>query len=447
MNQQTMDPMAQILDASAFDNAGQQLQNLPMTAPQMPVMGQTEFIVAQRVPQPRKYGLIMERMRALAAAAGDKYVYGWDVKDRRNNRTVRIEGPTIKLANDLWREFGNCVVDVRVLDEGAHWMFYARFIDLETGANMTRAYQQRKAQNLGMADEQRAMDMILQIGQSKAIRNVVTNALQTLSEFTVEEAKRAIVGRIAKSPEEARTYIVQQLEKLQIDRRRVERIYGRQSANWTVPDMAKIYTELRGVIDGMVNPEDVWPDDEVNKPQQEQETKPRRGTARQNQAAPASKPQAPPEAPPQGPQEHVQTEKAEEPRTPEKTVHLYLASGKALGSIQARGIDTGVIVNLENENAQYRIVEYTDRGHDYVAIVTPVPSSTAQEPRPQANGDSGASSGDQPQTGAPRGTRSIDSYIEQGSPDAPPAPNVADEPKPQPAKRGRRGGGSLFSPD
>jgi len=423
MNQQTMDPMAQILDASAFDNAGHQLQNLPVAAPQMPPMGQAEFIVAQRVPQPRKYGLIMERMRALAAAAGDKYVYGWDVKDRRNNRVVRIEGPTIKLANDLWREFGNCVVDVRVRDEGAHWMFYARFIDLETGANMTRAYQQRKAQKVGMEDEQRAMDMILQIGQSKAIRNVVTNALQTLSEFTVEEAKRAIVGRIAKSPEEARTYIVQQLEKLQIDRRRVERIYGRQSANWTVPDMAKIYTELRGVIDGMVNPEDVWPDDdEGTKPQHEQETKPRRGTAKPSQAAPApaAKPQAPQEAPPQA--------RTEEPSAPEKSVHLFLTSGKALGSMQVRGIDTGLIVDFQN--AQYRISEYSEDGDRYVAIVTPMPSvqATHQEPLSEAKMDSEWPTNDQSHAG-------------------PPEREVAEEAKPQPAKRGRRGGGSLFSPD
>ena len=405
MNTQHADPLTQTLDLDAFERAGQPTQGVPAVqnfAP--PSIGQTEFVIAQRIPNPRRYSTIMERMRALANMAGDKYVYGWEVNDKKNNRKTWIEGPTIKLANDLWREFGNCVVDVRVRDEGAHWMFYARFIDLETGANMTRAYQQRKGQDTGMKDSQRSLDMVLQIGQSKAIRNVVCNALQTLTEFCVEEAKKSIITKIAAKPEDARNWILNELQRLQIERKRVEVIYGRSSTNWTVPDMAKIYTELRGVIDGMVNADDVWPlPDETEKPEprkaKETKDEPKGDLDKQRDEAPPGPPQ----------------EEKPKPKAGPVTIHVYDEAGHSFGAITENGAPSmGQVFDISG--AKVRVVEWQKHPQGYVAVVKPVVvAETTAEPQTQSE--------------PPKETT--------GAPQAP----AGDEP---PKPRRRRGGGSLF---
>ena len=261
------DPMAEVLDPLAFHQGGADLGAVVpaggtgmRTAAGLTTGMQGDIITAQRVAVPRNMQRILANMKALARAAGKEYVYGWEVNDRKNNRKVWIEGPTITLANDLAREYMNCQVDCRVMDEGKHWVFYARFVDLETGFSMVRAYQQRKGQDTGMKDDQRSLDMVFQIGQSKAIRNVVVNALRSLVNFCVDEAKNSLLDKVGKNPEGARGWIKQNLGTLAIDIKRVEALYGRTAEHWTVPDMARIYTELQSIIDGMMNAEDVYPE-------------------------------------------------------------------------------------------------------------------------------------------------------------------------------------------
>lgn len=261
------DPMQEVLDPLQFHQGGADLGAV-VPAGQAGGMAraggfttgmQGDIITAQRVGVPRNMSRILANMKALARAAGKEYVYGWEVNDRKNNRKVWIEGPTITLANDLAREYMNCQVDCRVMDEGKHWVFYARFVDLETGFTMVRAYQQRKGQDTGMKDDQRSLDMVFQIGQSKAIRNVVVNALRSLVNYCVEEAKNSLLDKVGKNPDGARKWIQQQLKELAIDQKRVEALYGRTAEHWTTPDMARIYTELQSIIDGMMNAEDVYP--------------------------------------------------------------------------------------------------------------------------------------------------------------------------------------------
>lgn len=219
-------------------------------------------ITAQRVAQKRDMPDVTSRLKALAAFAGMDYVYSWKVKDRKNNREVLVEGATIVLANDLAREWGNCQVDCRVVDQGRHWIFYGRFVDLQTGYSLVRAYQQRKAQDTGMKDDQRALDLVFQIGQSKCIRNVIVNALRTMADFLVEEAKKGLVEKVKKNPEGARSSIVKKMQELGVDAKRVELVYSRTVENWTVYDMAKIWTELNSIADGMIGADDVYPTEE-----------------------------------------------------------------------------------------------------------------------------------------------------------------------------------------
>ena len=262
---QNQDPMRATLDTDAMDGVGGMLQGagvqpgFEMVGARSSMHTGGDIITAQRVAVPRNTAKIMAQLKALAAAAGKAYVYGWKVKDKRNNRESWIEGPTIKLANDLARVYGNCMVNVRVVDAGAAWMMYGRFVDLETGFTTERAYQQRKGQDVGMADGQRASDMVFQIGQSKCIRNVIVNALQTFADYAVECAKDSLLAEIGNQPDKARAWIVGKLAQLNVDKKRVEAIYGRTAENWTVPDMARIYTEVQSILDGMMPADEVYP--------------------------------------------------------------------------------------------------------------------------------------------------------------------------------------------
>jgi hypothetical protein len=220
-------------------------------------------ITAQRVAVARDITRIMARMQQLAAVGGEAWVYRWQVNNRATGSKDTIEGGTIKLANDLAREWGNCQVDIRVVDEGAHWMFYGRFVDLETGYALTRPYQQRKSQNTGMKDQQRALDMVMQIGASKCIRNVVLNALQTMTDYCLDLADNSVLERVKKNPEAARNWILKELEKLNVDVKRVERVAGYKADKFTVPVMAGLFAQIRSVIDGMILADDIWPTDET----------------------------------------------------------------------------------------------------------------------------------------------------------------------------------------
>lgn len=217
--------------------------------------------VAQLVPVPRNIEHVMKKMTVLATQFGDKYVYSWDVK-KKGGGVDTIEGGTVDLAYDLAREYGNNCVDVRQTETQTHLVFYARFTDLETGYTTTRAFQQRKSQTAGgRMDADRQLDITYQIGQSKAVRNVVLKALNTYAEYCIEEAKRGMFDKIKSNPDKYRTAIDRGLEKFQIELKDAERQVGRTKANWTIRDIASIFAKLKSVDEGMAAPQEAFPKD------------------------------------------------------------------------------------------------------------------------------------------------------------------------------------------
>lgn len=432
------DPLRGLLDGGAFDEAGH-IKNAPALIPSTPPAGLVEFVVAQNIPsqQRRSYARILERLKVLANAAGERWVYGWDVNDRRRNRKVHIEGPTIKCANAVVREYGNVAVDVRVAEQGEHYMFYARLVDLESGSNWTRAYQQRKGQEIGMEDAQRAADIVFQIGQSKAIRNVVVNALSDIVEYCVEEAKKAIIGKVAKDPEGARKAILEALERRGIDRRRVEAVYGRTAANWTNPDMARIYTELRSVQENMVLPDDVWPPlepaadrgkEETGKQERKGASRPPRqaqGQPKAGEGGEGAGPKGAPAGEPDGDLE-LTGKHAGAPN-----LHIVDRRNVVLGSVGlAAAHKLGADIELA-DGKRYRIIEineYPAAPGDFVAMVDPI-NAPATNPASTASGP-------------PKADEQHSTERTQG------APNPLAE---APAGRGKRpargAGGPLFSSD
>jgi hypothetical protein len=222
--------------------------------------GLAERIVgAQPVAVYRDESKILQKLAALAAAAGDDWFYRFPVRTADGGQDW-IEGPSIKLANDIARIFGNNVNEVRELDVGDAWVFYARFTDIETGFSMERAYRQRKGQrSLKSKDADRQLDIAYQIGQSKAIRNCIVNALQVYADYAFSEARNSLVEKIGRDLESWRARTLESLARLKIDVARVERVVGRAAKDWLVPDIAKIIAMGKSIADGMASVDETFP--------------------------------------------------------------------------------------------------------------------------------------------------------------------------------------------
>jgi hypothetical protein len=152
------------------------------------------------------------------------------------------------------------VIEVRELDVADAWVFYARFTDIETGFSMERAYRQRKSQSsMKTRDVDRQLDIAYQIGQSKAIRNVITNGLQLYCDYAFEQARDSLVEKIGKALDAWRKRTIEGLAKMPVDLVRVERTIGRASKDWLAPDIARIVAMMKSVADGMTTTDEVFP--------------------------------------------------------------------------------------------------------------------------------------------------------------------------------------------
>jgi hypothetical protein len=248
-------------DLAEFANAqGQPLQPARGHALVRPTTGLAERIIgAQQVHVYRDESKILQKLTAIAAAAGTDWFYRFPVK-KKDGGTDWIEGPSIKLANDVARIFGNNVNEIRELDVGDAWVFYARFTDIETGFSMERAYRQRKSQgSLKTKDADRQLDIAYQIGQSKAIRNCIVNSLQIYADYAFEQARNSLVEKIGKDLAGWRDRTLQGLAKMPVEVVRVERVIGRANREWLAPHVAQVIAMMKSVADGMASVDEVFP--------------------------------------------------------------------------------------------------------------------------------------------------------------------------------------------
>jgi hypothetical protein len=227
-----------------------------------------EIVTAQKVQAPRDEAKILQRIKVMAGAAGEAWYYRFPVWNAKKRRQDFIEGPSIDCTDAVARYYGNCRVDSAVVDQGKTWMIYSRFIDLETGYTLIRPFQQDKAgAKLGGEDQERKLSIALAIGTSKSQRNVVVHALNDFCYFAFDEAQKNLVERIGKNLEAYRTRAVERLNALGPQYvARVELAYGRKTAEWLAPDLARIVAELKAVSDGMALADDTWPPPDAPEP-------------------------------------------------------------------------------------------------------------------------------------------------------------------------------------
>jgi hypothetical protein len=257
-------------DLAEFANAaGQVQQPIPSGhALVRPTTGLADRVIgAQLVAVHRDEAKILQKLVQLAAAAGTDWFYRFPVKKKDGGQDW-IEGPSIKLANDVARIFGNNINEVREIDVGDAWVFYARFSDIETGFSMERAYRQRKSQgSLKTKDADRQLDIAYQIGQSKAIRNCIVNSLQIYADYAFEHARNSLVDKIGKDLANYRQRTLYGLARIPVALNRVERTVGRAAKDWLAPDVAQVIAMMKSIADGMATTDEVFPPLEPIAPQ------------------------------------------------------------------------------------------------------------------------------------------------------------------------------------
>lgn len=221
----------------------------------------TGFTTAVSVQKPRNRMAIIRACEEEAAIAGDEFYYAWTVKTKDSGPKL-IEGPGVGLAQAAARNWGNCGVMVDIEEKPEAYIFTATFVDLETGFNLQRAFRQAKKKNIGKKyDEDRAEDIIFQIGQSKATRNVICNALPNwLIKRMMDESKKNVIAKIQKKGiDAARKDVLAFFQKHGIEQERVEAKIQKKAVAWNIDDVGLLYGAMRSLVEGVESPDELFP--------------------------------------------------------------------------------------------------------------------------------------------------------------------------------------------
>jgi hypothetical protein len=227
-----------------------------------------QIVVAQQTPVKRDIARILKDINDSAKIAYTDWYYEWQTKNR-DGSSGTVRGPSIKCAMALAHIWGNCRVEAFPTTETqTHWVFLARFTDYEKGVTVTRAFQQRKAQTSGgKMDAERMMDIAFQIGQSKAIRNVIVGALGMFVDRAVEAARESMFSRVDKNRDGAKARIFAMAKSLGMTGpQRLNRAVGRSEKDWTVDDMVLLLSKLHSVDDGMESMDEAFPEPDAENP-------------------------------------------------------------------------------------------------------------------------------------------------------------------------------------
>ena len=223
---------------------------------------QTAYTTAVAVQKPRSIARITKNVLEEAKLAGPGFYYRWEVKNKKTGRKSLVQGASIDLAMCLARNYGNCALDIEVQETSTHFHFKGSFIDLETGFTVPRLYRQRKKQDIGGGyGDDRAEDMVFQIGQSKAQRNAIVKAAPNwLIEQAIEVAREAEINKI--KPEHlalARARAIQYFETHGVTQERLEATLESPADNWTAENIVDLKGMATALKEGRVTAEELFP--------------------------------------------------------------------------------------------------------------------------------------------------------------------------------------------
>lgn len=237
--------------------------NMPQNAPEgsMNQMSVGASVMLQQIRKERSEATIRQKVVEMATRNAGSYIYSWEVKNRRTGKSETIEGGTIKLAMDIARLWGNCRIMHRVETYSDHFMIIAAFLDLETNFWTERSFRQRRTINVGGGyDDGRKDDMAMQIGVSKAIRNVVLNALSEPAEIAVATVKKNFQAWVEKNPDKVNEFLMEHMERYGLEKARIEKTIGKRTEAWSVADKAVAMMKFRSLDEGAASVDDVFPE-------------------------------------------------------------------------------------------------------------------------------------------------------------------------------------------
>lgn len=219
---------------------------------------------AQRIAVPRDLGRVMMKIDQLAQQFGHRWKYSIPFKNKKTNKTELVEGPTIGCALDIARAYGNCSVgmDGDVQETADSYIFNAVYLDIEDGFRLTRPFRQRKGQNVGGmgGDRGRVEDVVFQIGASKALRNVVVNALRGIVDEALDRAQNRLTEKIRANRGRWIERIRENIAEYDIPETRIARFYGKPLDELKEHRLAEVAKMLIALKDDMIKPEEFCPE-------------------------------------------------------------------------------------------------------------------------------------------------------------------------------------------
>jgi len=237
---------------------------------------QTSYVTAVAVQKPRELKDVVKRCVEEAELAGDLFYYRWETQstDQKTGKTKKsfIEGPSINLALAAVRNFGNMAVQQRPVQETrTSWIFTAAVIDLETGFTLERQFRMDKGYMVyGKMDKNRKDDIRFQIGQSKAIRNAVTNAVPAgLVDKMLQAAKNSVRTKIEERIKQmggdiqrVASEMLTAFGKHGVTEEMIEGKIGLARDKWDVETLTLLSGDLKALVSGAETAASLYAEDE-----------------------------------------------------------------------------------------------------------------------------------------------------------------------------------------
>lgn len=210
-----------------------------------------KYTTAIRCQVPRQQTELIKVAASEAELMAELCYYSWTVEGKAGRSLV--EGLSIDAAMMMVRNWGNCSVDCDLVGEtDTHYILKGYFLDYQTGFTCTRIFKQRKRTGSGgRMDEDRAADIALQVGVSKAVRNATLNGLPAwLKREVMDRAKLGAANRLSSGGvHKAIERVEQAFAAHGVKMEQLERKLGASHKTWTSDHLAT----LRGIWTSLDN--------------------------------------------------------------------------------------------------------------------------------------------------------------------------------------------------
>jgi hypothetical protein len=223
-----------------------------------------DYCTAMMVPMPRQEEEAIKRIEAECAADPKAMLFSWPVENRAEGTTSTVEGPTIKMAMCLAREWGNCAATAKLVEETmSSYLFEGVYVDLQTGFNCVRPYRMAKKNfsGKGKMQQDRAEDMVFEIGVSKATRNAVINGIPARVLQRGIRAVKAALGTkdLAGGAAVGLQRVLSAFAPLKLVQADLERKIGKPAAGWNKEDYGTLRVALDSITAGEATVDQLFP--------------------------------------------------------------------------------------------------------------------------------------------------------------------------------------------